>query len=333
MKETTVDDLSKLPPGSSVETTFLVQSKERRTTNVGKPYLDLTLQDSTGQVRAKIWDLDRVRLDFEEDDIVRVNAVVEEYQGARQLKVKSVSRAGESLPLRDYVPHSAEDPAVLLAAVVERARRVSSCPLRQLLLAVLEDPVIAEKYQQAPAATSLHHAYLGGLVEHVRSLLFLGDRVSDHYPALDRDLVIAGLILHDVGKIEELTFERGLRYTTRGKLLGHITLGLALVRDKATQIQGFPPELWDRLEHIILSHHGKLEFGSPKEPAFPEALVVHYLDDMDSKVASMTAQYAAESTQEGDWTSRNRALGRELLKPSAQVKNDSNAAPNSPDAP
>ncbi len=319
MKESTVASLSKLTPGSTVQSTFLIISKERKTTNAGSPYLDLILQDATGQIRAKVWDCDRLHLDIEEDEIVRVNGVVEDYQGTRQLKVKNLARA-EGLPLQDYLPHSEEDPAVLLAKVIERARQVSNPPLRALLLAILEDPSIADRYRQAPAATSFHHAYLGGLVEHVHSLLALGDRVVDHYPSLDRDLIVAGLILHDLGKVDELTYHRGLRYTTRGKLLGHIALGVEIVRDKARAIPDFPLELWDRLEHIILSHHGKLEFGSPKEPAFPEALVVHYLDDLDSKLASMTAQYSAESEQEGDWTTRNRALGRELLKPAATEK-------------
>ncbi len=327
MKESTVASLSTLSPGSTVQSTFLVHSKDRKTTNAGSAYLDLILQDSTGQIRAKIWDCDRLHLEFEVDDIVRVNAAVEEYQGLRQLKVRSLSRApGDGLLLQDYLPHSAQDPAALMASVIERARQVSSPPLRALLLAVLEDPALAQKYQQAPAATSFHHAYLGGLVEHVHSLLSLADAVSDHYPSLDRNLVIAGLILHDIGKVEEMTFERGLRYTTRGKLLGHIALGVALVREKARAVPDFPPELWDRLEHIILSHHGQLDFGSPKEPAFPEALAVHYLDDLDSKLASMAAQYAAESGQEGDWTTRNRALGRELLKPAAREKHGPNPA-------
>jgi 3'-5' exoribonuclease len=325
MKQSTVASIGKLPSGANIQTTFLVLAKDRKTTNAGSAYLDLILQDATGQIRAKVWDADRLNLEFAEDDIVRVSATVEDYQGLRQLKVRSLSRAdGDGLPLQDYLPHSEQDPAALLASVIERARRVSTAPLRSLLLAVLEDPAMARKYQLSPAATSFHHAYLGGLVEHVNSLLSLADVVCDHYASLDRDLVIAGLILHDVGKVEEMTFERGLRYTTRGKLLGHISLGLEMVREKARAVPDFPSELWDRLEHIILSHHGKLEFGSPKEPAFPEALVVHHLDDLDSKLASMAAQYAAESGQEGDWTTRNRALGRELLKPAAAANHGAN---------
>jgi 3'-5' exoribonuclease len=183
-----------------------------------------------------------------------------------------------------------------------------------LLLTILEDPAIAEKYKRAPAAMSYHHAFLGGLLEHVLSLVQLGDQVCDHYEFLRRDLLLAGLVLHDVGKIEELSFSRGFRYSTRGQLLGHISIGLEMVQEKMRQIPGFPAELKAQIEHIILSHHGKVEFGSPKEPVFPEALLVHFLDEMDSKLEAMRAQYAADQDRPGDWTARNPALRRELLK-------------------
>jgi 3'-5' exoribonuclease len=161
---------------------------------------------------------------------------------------------------------------------------------------------------------SYHHAFLGGLLEHVLSLVQLGDQVCDHYEFLRRDLLLAGLVLHDVGKIEELSFSRGFRYSTRGQLLGHISMGLEMVQEKMRQIPGFPAELKGQIEHIILSHHGKLEFGSPKEPMFPEALLVHFLDEIDSKIEAMRAQYAADQDRPGDWTARNPALRRELLK-------------------
>jgi 3'-5' exoribonuclease len=146
------------------------------------------------------------------------------------------------------------------------------------------------------------------------SLVQLGDQVCDHYEFLRRDLLLAGLVLHDVGKIEELSFSRGFRYSTRGQLLGHISIGLEMVQEKMRQIPGFPAELKGQIEHIILSHHGKLEFGSPKEPMFPEALLVHFLDEMDSKLEAMRAQYATDQDRPGDWTARNPALRRELLK-------------------
>lgn len=202
----------------------------------------------------------------------------------------------------------------MFAALLERVRSLDEGPLRALLLAILEDATIAERFQLAPAAMTFHHAFLGGLLEHVSSLLALADQVVDHYPWLRRDLILAGLVLHDLGKIEELNFARGFRYSTRGQLIGHISIAVRMVEEKIRQIPDFPAELRDQIEHIILSHHGQLEFGSPKEPMFPEALVVHYLDDMDSKLEAMRQQYAADKDRAGDWTGRNPALRRELLK-------------------
>lgn len=311
--------VAQLLPDHSVQSTFLVQSKEKKTAQSGSAYLDLELRDSTGSIKAKLWDCDRHRLDFEVDDVVHVAGQVESYRGTPQIKIRQIARcAPEEFDLGDYFPRSQADPAEMYSKLMERVRRMDEGPLRRLLLAVTEDPTLAEKLRKAPAATSYHHAYLGGLLEHVLSLIELGDAVADHYPWLDRNLMLAGLVLHDLGKTEELDYQRGFRYSTRGQMLGHITIALEILHEKMRSLDGFPPELKDRLEHIILSHHGKLEFGSPKEPLFPEALVVHYLDDMDSKLASMRAQYAADQDRPGDFTSRNRALGRELLKPDSK---------------
>jgi len=230
--------------------------------------------------------------------------------------------------LFDYLPHSRRDPEEMYVTLLDRLRRVPEGPLRMLLLTIMEDPSIAEKYKRTPAAMSYHHAFLGGLLEHVLSLVQLGDQVCDHYEFLRRDLLLAGLVLHDVGKIEELSFSRGFRYSTRGQLLGHISIGLEMVQEKMRQIPGFPAELKGQIEHIILSHHGKVEFGSPKEPVFPEALVVHFLDEMDSKLEAMRAQYATDQDRPGDWTARNPALRRELLK----IERGSPASSNGPDA-
>lgn len=316
MKQSYVRDLT---PAHPVRTTFLVQAKERKIAANGSAYLDLELRDSSGSIRAKLWDCDRLNPDFAADDIVQVDGLVEEYRGALQLKIRKIAKSSDAeIDLRDYFPRSAREPEEMFAELVARVGRASEGPVRRLLTSVLEDPAMARGMKLAPAATSFHHAFLGGLLEHIVSLAELADRVCDHYPSLDRDLVLAGIVLHDLGKIDELGYERGFHYTTRGQLVGHISIGLEMVQAKMRAIPDFPESLRARLEHIILSHHGKLEFGSPKEPAFPEALVVHYLDDMDSKLESMRAQYAAEAEREGDFTSRNRALGRELLKPRAE---------------
>jgi 3'-5' exoribonuclease len=229
--------------------------------------------------------------------------------------VRRISKsAAQNVDLSDYLPRSRRDPAEMYAVLLDRMKRMAEGPLRVLLLSVLEDPTIAEKYKKAPAAMSYHHAFLGGLLEHVLSLVELGDQLCDHYGDLRRDLLLAGLVLHDLGKVEELSFTSGFRYSTRGQLLGHIAMALEMVQEKIRQIPGFPPELKSQLEHIILSHHGKLEFGSPKEPMFPEALVVHFLDEIDSKLEAMRAQYASDQERSGEWTARNPALRRELLK-------------------
>ena len=313
MKETYIADLQ---PGTSINTTFLVRAKERKTARNGSAYLDLEFQDSTGSVKAKLWDCDNAESTFEADDVVRVSGAVELYAGNLQLSLRKVAKVREAeVDLTDFLPHGKQDHEKLFAQLLERIQQMPAGPLQTLLLAIFNDPEIAGKYKLAPAAMTYHHAFLGGLIEHVTSLVGLADRVADHYPFLDRELIIAGLLLHDLGKIEELNFTRAFNYSTRGRLVGHISMGVEMVRDKVREVQEFPPELWDRLEHIILSHHGRLEFGSPKEPMFMEALVVSYLDDLDSKLEAMLEQYEADRERPGEFTARSRPLGRELLKP------------------
>ena len=303
------------PARTAVDSPYLVQTKERRTASNGSAYLDLTLLNNKGTVRAKLWDADRQHTDFEEEDVVRVIGEMEEYKGAPQLIARKITRVlpGE-INYAQLFPRSEREPDEMLAELLGRVRQMAEGPLRALLLALLEDSAIAEKYKLAPAAMSYHHAYLGGLIEHVLSLIGAADKICDHYGELRRDLIVAGLALHDIGKIEELSYKTGLRYTTRGQLLGHISIGAELVSEKVRAIPDFPASLRDQLLHIILSHHGELQFGSPKEPLFPEALVVHLLDNLDSKLQSMRTQYAADKDRPGDFTARNPALKRELFK-------------------
>jgi 3'-5' exoribonuclease len=314
MKQTFVKDLA---PDSPVHTTFLVHSKERKLTSTGSAYLDLNLQDTTGVISAKLWDYsERTTPAFEVDAVVLVDGHVESYRGTPQLKVRRISLCPpEDVNLLDYLPRTRRDPQEMYSALLARVGQMGDGPLRVLLLSILEDPLVAEKYKLAPAAMTYHHAFLGGLLEHVSSLVALADRVADHYPWLRRDLIVAGLVLHDIGKTEELNFTAGFRYTTRGQLIGHITMGLEMVQAKIRQIPDFPVALKSEIEHIILSHHGKLEFGSPKEPMFAEALVVNFLDEMDSKLEAVRAQYATDHDRPGDWTGRSPVLKRELLKP------------------
>ncbi|MGH9445583.1 MAG: 3'-5' exoribonuclease YhaM family protein [Terriglobia bacterium] len=307
--------VAELEPGRRINSVFLLQAKERKTARNGSAYLDLEFKDATGAVRGKLWDCDRLKADYEVDDFVLIDGNVELYQGTLQISVREIRRSVEvEVNLLDFLPRTRYDPDQMYAAILQRLQSEPEGPLKQLLLAVFEDPILAEKYKLAPAATTLHHAFLGGLLEHVSSLWQLGDRLCEHYPWLNRSLVLTGVLLHDLGKVEELHFQRSFRYSTRGQLLGHITIALEMIHEKIRAIPGFPETLKHQVEHLILSHHGKLEFGSPKEPMFPEALAVHYLDELDSKLESMRAQYETEKDRPGPWTSRNRALGRELLK-------------------
>lgn len=296
---------------------FIVQSKEVRSTRDGKPYLALRLGDRTGTVEARLWDgLDALE-EFERDDVVKVEAAVESYRGKTQLKLRRVRRAQpEEYELADYLPETEKDVEALYTELLETAGGVGNAHLRGLLLAVLEDAELAPRLKQAPGAKTLHHAYRGGLVEHVVSLCRLCKLAAQNYPEVDLDLLLTGAVLHDLGKVYELSYERSLDYTTVGNLVGHITIGLEVIGRKMDALEGFPPELRVLVQHLILSHHGKLEFGSPVTPRFPEALLLHYLDDIDSKMEAMRSSFAAAEAagREGEWTDYNRSLDRYLLR-------------------
>jgi 3'-5' exoribonuclease len=208
-----------------------------------------------------------------------------------------------------FLPRTAHNVEEMFGELTAMAAAIRQPHLKALLEAVLGDPEIAARFRRAPAAKSMHHACVGGLLEHVLSLARLCQGLAEHYP-VNRDLLLAGAVLHDVGKIYELSYDGAFQYTTPGKLIGHIALGLELVREKIRALPDFPAELKMLIEHMILSHHGHLEFGSPVEPSFPEAVLLHYLDDLDSKMAAMRATPAAEQDQ---WTARCASLQRSLL--------------------
>jgi 3'-5' exoribonuclease len=192
-----------------------------------------------------------------------------------------------------------------------------------LLRSFLEDEEIAKALRQAPAAKSLHHAWLGGLLEHIVSLTGTCDSTAKHYPEINRDLLLTGAILHDIGKLEELSWGTNFDYTLSGQMLGHITLGIAMIEKKLAVFVDFPPELRILVEHLVLSHHGKLEFGSPKLPMIPEAVVLHYLDDLDAKMHTMRTEFArheAQGRSAVEMTEWVRAMDRPLLQSAAFLK-------------
>ncbi|MFQ5817788.1 MAG: 3'-5' exoribonuclease YhaM family protein [Terriglobia bacterium] len=304
---------------------FLVHSRETRSTREGKPYLALRLGDQTGVINARVWDESEDIGEFNAEDFVKVQARVELYRNQPQLKIEKVRRAQpEEINFADYFPRSQKDLDALYAELRTLAARVGNPHLRALLTSVLDDEVIARKLKQAPGAKRLHHAYLGGLLEHIVSLCHLCERVAAHYSMLNLDLLLTGAILHDLGKIDELSYPTAegpeasghpFDYTTPGRLLGHIMLELELLNRKMDALPDFPDELRRLVQHLIVSHHGRLEFGSPVVPQFLEAIVLHYLDDLDSKLEAAQSSLAADP--DAAWSAWNRALERYLYR--AQV--------------
>jgi len=302
-----------LQPGQNIQSVFLVQSKDVREKKTGEPYLSLILMDRTGELDAKMWDNVAPILDtFDRSDFVRVKGVTQLYQNRTQLTIHSlVPVDGADVDITEFLPASRRDALEMMAELRGIIGSMRSEPLKALLESIFADAAVAEGFMRAPAAKTIHHAWLGGLLEHVLSLCSLARPVAAHYRNIDEDLLLAGCILHDIGKISELSYSRAFGYTTEGQLLGHMQIALRLVADHLPP--GFPPKLRNLLEHLILSHHGQLEFGSPKLPVFPEALLLHHLDNLDSKMETMRATIEKDKGNAGEWTGYNYALERSLL--------------------
>jgi len=298
-----------------VTSTFVVVTKQIKPKKTGEPYLALTLGDRSGQIEAKMWDnVDDVLEAFEQDDFLKVKGLINKYKHRFQLTIHKLRKLGNSeIEFADYLPKTTKDIEVLWQTLAGFVAGFQNPHLKALVQAFMADPEISVAYRNAPAAKTLHHAYIGGLLDHVVSLFRSCDLICHNYPQINRDLLLTGAFLHDIGKIHELTYNRSFSYTTKGQLLGHMIIELEMLQAKLSALPGFPGELKTLVEHLIISHHGQYEFGSPKLPMFPEALMLHYLDDLDSKMEAMRAQFEREATLEGAWTSYNASLGRPLL--------------------
>lgn len=308
--------LNEIKPNQVFTTTFLVHLKDVRQKKSGEPYLSLLLGDRTGEVDAKMWDNVVEVLDtFERDDFVKVKGVLQVFQNRLQMSVHKMARVLDAdVDFADFFPASARDPLEMFAELRGIVAGVANPHLRALLDAFLDDEPLARKYRTAPAAKHVHHAFLGGLIEHVLSVCRLCQLTAAHYRNLDLDLLLTGAILHDVGKVAELTYERSFGYSSEGQLLGHIIIGLRMLNEKLQQFPDFPPKLRVLVEHLIVSHHGELEYGSPKVPLFPEAMLLHHLDNLDSKMECMRALAEKDRHVEGVWTGYSSSLDRSILK-------------------
>jgi len=334
MKEIYIADLARLVSENQFEnkpfdSIYLVLSKQQRTTRTAKPYLSLLLGDNSGQIEARVWELfdPRIAQDFGKGDVVKVRGCASKFEGVLQLKVDQLKRLlpGE-YDRTDLLPATTYDIDDLWAKLEDAVGTFTDPDLKRLVVAVLANPEIRAALREAPAAKQLHHAFLGGLLEHVVSLLELAQKVVPHYPLLMRDLVLTGIVLHDIGKIHELAWATGFEYTLEGTLLGHIQMGFSMVEQTIDGLPNFPPRLKTLILHMILSHHGKLEFGSPKLPMIPEALMLNFLDDMDAKMQTLASEFAKAARQgkgPGEFTDRIWALDqRNMLNSRAWLAED-----------
>lgn len=319
MKEMTVADLAGRE-NQVVTGFFVAAAKQVRIKKDGSRYYALTLSDATGQIEARVWDADDAE-EFDSGDVVKVRGQVCRYNEKLQVNVDRIRRAAEDeYALGDFVPQTERDIEEMWSELEGWVASFSDPDLKALLQAFLDDPEIAKDLREAPAAKVLHHAWIGGLLEHVLSLMGLSDLATRHYTNVNRDLLLTGVLLHDIGKLRELKWGTSFDYTLEGQLLGHITIGLGMIEEKIAEIPNFPRTKRMLVEHLVLSHHGKQEFGSPKLPMIPEAILLHYLDDLDAKMQTLRSEFAKHeasgksATEMTEWV---RSMDRPLLNTGA----------------
>jgi len=297
-----------------IEGAFLVKSKATGQTRQGSPFLTLTLADKTGRVEAKVWDnVEGISSLFKEGDVVEIIGQVSTYRNQMQIQIQELKRSEATLDPAVFLETTSRDTSQMLSELKGLAARIENRHLRDLVESFLADHGFISRFKKAPAAKVFHHSYLGGLLEHTLSVSKMAVMAAEHYLDLDGDLLLAGAILHDIGKTEELSFERTIDYSDQGRLLGHIVLGVMMLEKKLNPIKDFPLELAMRLKHLILSHHGEFDFGSPKRPKFLEAFALHLIDDLDAKINGLS-RLLKEDRQEGSWTAFSTLFQRYLFK-------------------
>lgn len=306
-----------LREGERIHEIYLCKSKQSALTKAGKPYENLILQDKTGTLDAKIWEPGSAGIDeFEALDYIEVMGDVTSFNGNLQLSVKRVRKAREGeYEEKDYLPISGKDIDAMYEELCGLARSVKNPYLNRLLASFfIEDAQFAKRFKFHSAAKSVHHGFVGGLLEHTLSVTKHCDYFASCYPVLKRDLIVTAAIFHDIGKLEELSTFPENDYTDAGQLLGHIVIGAEMVGERIRTIEGFPPRLANELKHCILAHHGELEYGSPKKPALAEALALSFADNLDAKMETVREIFASVPEQSAEWLGFNRLLDSNIRR-------------------
>ncbi|MGA7525208.1 MAG: HD domain-containing protein [Acidobacteriaceae bacterium] len=304
---------------------FAVAAKQVRSGRDGSRYFALMLCDRTGQIDARMWDVTGAG-DFDTGDVVKVRGQVCRYNEKLQIKADKIRQAQpDEYALGDFVPQTERDIEQMWAELEAWVAGLRDPDLKALLEAFLQDADVARTLRQAPAAKGMHHAWIGGLLEHVLSLMGLCELAAQHYPSVNRDLLLTGVVLHDIGKLRELAWGTSFEYTLEGQMLGHITIGIRMIEEKIAGIPNFPPGKRLLVEHLVLSHHGRYEFGSPKLPMTPEAIMLHYLDDLDAKMQTVRSEFArseANGRSAAEMTDWVRSMERPLLNTAAYLETE-----------
>jgi 3'-5' exoribonuclease len=306
--------------GDAVDDVFLVVDKQLRANRNGNLYLQLELRDRTGSMSARLWNAgEPLARSFEAGDFVQIKGKVQLFQGALQMILSYVDRVEtEKVDLAEFLPHTEQDVSKLYARLRDYLMKLTNPHLRALAECFFMDQEFVSAFCRCPAGVRNHHAYIGGLLEHVVNLLDAADKIAALHADLDRELLLMGVFLHDIGKVRELVFDRAFAYSDEGQLVGHLVIGVEMLNEQVRRVpdltgEPFPPELLLRLKHMIVSHHGSYEFGSPKLPMTPEAIALHHLDNLDAKVHSFTRDIRDDRTA-GAWTPFSPALQRRLFK-------------------
>jgi len=305
--------VNELAEGSQVDGAFVLRSKEMRAARTGEAYLTLDLADRTGSIRGVIFRPSAEAIDVPVGSVVEVRGRVTSFRGSRRITADTMTPASSWNPadLMGTGIRAAEELAAEFTALV---RSVRHAQLRALLRGVFGDRAFFECFARCPGSQSYHHAYLGGLIEHTVSVAEHCAHVAHQYDGVDRDLLVTSALLHDVGKVEELSYETSLGYTDAGRLIGHVVLGARRVRQAAVSAR-VDEGLLVRIEHAMLSHHGELEWGSPKRPSTIEALLLHHVDNMDAKAAAFSQMLAGATATEEQWTDSANLFRRPLFAP------------------
>ena len=309
MKKTFVADIRER---ETIEDVFLVREKIMALAKNGKPYMTVKLMDRTGEVEGRIWDrVEEFGSRFQRDDFLRIRGKASLYLGKMQVVVQDLEPVSEAeVDLGQFLPVSERPRDEMVAAFRAQVADVRDPDYRKLLEAFAEDESFLHKFSTAPAAKSMHHAYLGGLLEHSLAVAELAREIGGRYAGVNAELLVTGALLHDIGKIEELAYLRSFEYTDEGKLLGHIMIGVEMLDTKIREVKPFPREKGALLKHLILSHHGQYEFGSPKRPKILEGVILNMLDDLDAKINGIREHLKNDINDDNNWTGYHRLMER-----------------------